>query len=268
MDHEQDVVRVETRFGRRRAPSILVGGIAVFLLVALIKPWSFGGDGSAEGRPGAAGPSAATSGPATGGTLTPATSSPPATPSTIPDPNAMACLTDDTEQVVLIERWAGNEVRSWIASADMIVPGPLDARLVPIGIFSSHVIGLGVCAPRAPIGAQRPAAALLDVRSIVQTVDGPRAVDLGSPDLMTPRPSGPEPAVLYGPPAAAAPLQPSATTAPSGSPAASAGTPAATDAWPTWPTGSYAIAFRFASDGPDVVRWLRVDLIKGAGGAG
>jgi len=180
----------------------------------------------------------------------------------------VACLTDDTEQIVVIERWAGNEVRSWVASLDVIVPGPLDARLVPISIFSSHVIGLGVCAPRAPIGAQRPAAQLLDVRSIVQAVDGPQAVDLGKPEPITRRPSGPEPAVLYGPPAASGPLEPTGSTAPPRPPAASSDTPAAARAWPTWPTGSYAIGFRFASDGPDVVRWLRVDLVKGAGGAG
>jgi hypothetical protein len=180
----------------------------------------------------------------------------------------MACMTDDTEQVVLIERWAGNEVRSWVASADLIVPGPLDPRLVPMTIFSSHVIGLGVCAPRAPVGAQRPAATLLDVRSIVKTVDGATAVDLGNPDPITLRPNGAEPAALYGPPAPSAPLEPTTTRPPSGPPASSAGAPGPADAWPVWPTGSYAIAFRFASDGPDVVRWLRVDLVRGAGGAG
>lgn len=268
MDHEQDVVRVRTRFERRRMPSIIVGGVVIFLLVALIKPWSFGDDGSTDGRPGSGGPIAGASGLAIDPTPTPATPSSPATPSPIPDPNAMACLTDDSEQVVLIERWAGNEVRSWAASADMIVPGPLDTRLVPITIFSSHVIGLGVCAPRAPIGAQRPAATLLDVRSIVQSADGPQAIDLGSPELITQRPSGPEPAVLYGPPAASAPPETTRATAPTGSPAASGGTPAPAGTWPSWPTGSYAIAFKFASDGPNVVRWLRVDLVKGAGGAG
>jgi hypothetical protein len=260
-----DVVRVRARFERRRAPSIVAGGVVVFLLVALIKPWSFGGDGSAGAGAGSAGPPAAASGHATGDAPTP---TPSPTPSPVPDPNAMACLTDDTEQVVLIERWAGNEVRSWVAAADMIVPEPLDPRLAPITIFSSHVIGLGVCAARAPIGAQRPAATLLDVRSIAQTIDGPRATDLGTPGRLTLASSGPEPAVLYGPPASSQPPGPIATSAPSGSAAAGGGTPSAADVWPVWPTGSYALGFRFASDAPEAVRWLRVDLIKGAGGAG
>ncbi len=268
MDHQQDGVQVWIRFERARAPSVLVGCIVTFLLVALLKPWSFRQDGSEGGRQGTHESVAGANGLAAGATSSLPASFASPTPTAVPDPNAMACLTDDTEQVVLIERWAGNEVRSWVASTDLIVPGPLDPRLTPISIFSSHVIGLGVCAARAPIGAQRPAATLLDVRSIVQAADGPGAIDLGRPELITQRPSGPEPAVLYGPPAASAPPKPTRTTAPSGSPTASGGTPAPAGTWPSWPTGSYAIAFRFASDRPNVVRWLRVDLIKGAGGAG
>jgi hypothetical protein len=263
VEQQGDVVRVRTRFERRRAPTIVVSGVVLFLLVALVKPWSFGEGGSA------AGPAATASVRSIGAAPTPAlTPAPSPSPTPIPDPNAMACLTDDTEQIVLIERWAGNEVRSWIASTDLVVADPLDPRLVPIPIFSAHVIGLGVCAPRAPIGAQRPAAILLDVRSIVRTVDGPRAADLGGPERLTVATSGPEPAVLYGPPAGSTPLAPAATAGRSGSPMASAAASASSGTWPVWPTGSYAIGFRFASDGPDVVRWLRVDLIKGAGAAG
>jgi hypothetical protein len=187
----------------------------------------------------------------------------------------MACLTDETEQIVMIERWAGNEVRSWVASADVPATGPLDPRLVPVSVFSSHAIGLGVCAPRAQLGAQRPAAQLLDVFSIVRTADSVHASDLGPPALITVQPSGPEPAVLYGAPRAALPSPspggsvipvPVKSSSASGAPAPSPDIAPAPDAWPAWPIGSYAIGFRFLSDDPNVVRWLRVDLITGAGG--
>ena len=265
---------MQSPFGRPREPSILVAVIAAFLLIALLKPWSFGEDGSDGGRPGARGAIPSGSGLAIGGEPSLA-----ATPSIL-DPNAMACLTDATEQVVIIERWAGHEVRSWVAAADMTVSGPLDERLVPISIFSSHVIGLGICAPRARIGTQQPAARLLDVQSIVQTASGPLAVDLGKPDPITLQLSGPEPALLYGapvvtlprasvsPPRFDPPADPTATEPPPETPTSGTGLPSPTDGWATWPTGSYAIAFRFPSDGSNVVRWLRIDLIQGAGGSG
>jgi hypothetical protein len=237
---------VQSRFERPREPSILVAVIAAFLLIALIKPWSFGENGSDSGRPGP--PVAIPSGSMVVLDVEPSLG---ATPSIL-DPNAMACLTDATEQVVIIERWAGHEVRSWVAVADMTVSGPLDERLVAISIFSSHVIGLGVCAPRARAAGQQPAARLLDVRSIIQTASGPLAVDLGKLDPITLQPSGPEPAILYGAPVVPLPGV----------------SPGPTDGLATWPTAAYAIAFRFPSDGSNAVRWLRIDLIEGAGESG
>ncbi len=263
MDHETDTVRVQSPFKRRREPSVLVAVVAIFLLIALVKPWSFGQGRSESNGSGAPVDTSSGNGLAAGAQPSPSAAPP------ILDPNAMPCLTDAVEQVLIIERWAGHEVRSWVASTDRTVSGPLDDRLAPIVVFSSHVIGIGVCAPRALAGAGQPAARLLDVRSIVQTVDGPLAVDLGTPDLITVQPSGPEPALLFGAPAVTP--QPSVDPGPSDRPAGSTVPPRATA--PTrgstrWPTGSYAIAFRFPSDGPDVVRWLRIDLIKGAGASG
>ena len=275
MDHEPKAVRVQSPFGRPREPSILVAVIAAFLLIALLKPWSFGDDrsrwpadrGRAARRPPAVGPDCVAGEPSL------------ATTPSILDPNAMACLTDATEQVVIIERWAGHEVRSWVAAADMTVSDPLDERLVPISIFSTHVIGLGVCAPRA-IGGGPPAARLLDVQAIVQAASGRRAVDLGEPERISLESSDPEPAVLYGAPYS---TRPSPTPAlrrldsnfdpndpqPTSKPPTSSGGPVLSAAdLATWPTGSYAIGFRFATDGTGIVRWLRIDLIKGAGAAG
>jgi hypothetical protein len=275
VDHEPKAVRVQSPFGRPREPSILVAVIAAFLLIALLKPWSFGEDGSDSGRPGARDAIPSGSGLATGGEPSLA-----ATPS-IPDPNAMACMTDATEQVVIIERWAGHEVRSWVAAADMTASGPLDERLVPLSIFSSHVIALGICASRAQIGITRqPAARLLAVESIVQTVSGPLVVDLGKPDPITLQLSGLEPAVLFGapvvtlprasvgPPRFDPPAGATATEPPPETPTSGTGLPSPTDGRATWPTGSYAIAFRFPLDRSNIVRWLRIDIIQGAGATG
>jgi hypothetical protein len=271
VDHEAKTVRVQSPSERPRGPSILVAAIAAFFLIALLKPWSFGENGSDDGRPGTQRAIPSDSGLGINGEPSPA-----ATPS-IPDPNAMACLTDAMEQVVILERWAGNEVRSWVATPDVTVSGPLDARLVPISIFSSHVIGLGICAPRAPLGTQQPAARLLDVQLIVRTAGGPLAVDLGTPDPITRQLGGPEPAVLYGAPLAILPRasvgpprfeppgDPGATDPPPETQASGTALPSPTDGWATWPTGSYAIGFLFPSDASRAVRWLRIDLIRAAG---
>jgi hypothetical protein len=271
---EHRATRVQSPFQRPRQPWILVAVVGAFLLVALIKPWSFGADGSGSGR--SAIQEAVPSG--SGRSIHDEPSIAPA--STILDPNAMPCLTDATEQVVYIERWAGHQVQSWVAAPDVTVSGPLDAQLVPISIFSNHVVGLGICAPRDAIGVRQPAARFRDVESIIETPAGPRAIPLGNPDLITGDPSGPEPALLYGAPAVAA-SRASPGPARSGPPAdpnPGRSTPVTPDpdtgsAPPVgdlahWPTGSYAISFTFLSDGPAVVHWLRVDLIQGAGEPG
>lgn len=266
MDHEPDTVRVRSPFARPREPSIVVAVIVAFLLLALLKPWSFGDNGSNAGqaRPQAAIPSSRAGAIAE-------EPSPTATPS-IPDPNAMACLSDLTEQVVILERWAGHEVRSWIAAADMTTSGPLDERLVPIPIFSAHVIGLGICAPRVGSDVEQHAARLLDVQAIVTTTGGSVAEDLGLPNPITVQMRGADPALLYGSPGQAPVMRLpgasiGATQQPQPTSAADTGAPVPNDDWAAWPPGAYAVAFLFPSDGPSVVRWLRIDLIEGAGSA-
>lgn len=278
MDHEPDLVRVERRFEHRRSPTIIVAVLVTFVLTSLIKPWSLL-EGPVASEPATVAPPSG-SGLAIGGTPSPATSPTAAPTPAIVDPNAMACYTDAAEQVVVIDRWEGTEVRSWVAAKDSIVPGPLDPRLAPVPIFSTHAIGIGVCAPRASTGAQEPAAHLLEIAAIIRTDAGLDAIDLGEPVLITLQPTGTEPALLYGAPTLARPLAspvpstlvlptPGASTSPGASPgpsadATSSATPPPVEARPTWPTGSYSIAFRFASDSPNLVRWLRIDLIPGA----
>ena len=279
MDREPDVARVESRFERPgRAPSVVVAAIAAFLLLATLKPWSSGDEAGGGTR-------AASSAFASGGLAidgvpspltapTPAPTSPP-TPG-IDDPNAMTCMPDDTEQIVIIERSSGREVRSWIASREVAASGPLDPHLVPTVVFSSHVVGLGVCAPRTAATAGRPAALLLEVRSIDGTAFDARASELRLPVPVTLQPSGVDAAVLYGAPTstASSPFAPQPSErlldqpvgeASSSRPPSSGGVSSPRAAETTWPTGAYAIAFRFASDDPNLVRWLRVDLVKGAG---
>jgi hypothetical protein len=278
VEGEPTAIRVQGRSGGPRGPRVVVAVLAAFLVVAFLKPWSFGGDGSTGARPvlATASPSAAVV----------ASASPPlATPTAAPeneDPNAMPCLTDATDQVVMIERWAGHEVRSWVAAVDLAdaAAGPLDPRLVPVTIFSSHVIGLGVCAPRELAASGPPAAELRDVEAVVERAGRPVAIDLGPPEPITWPGTGPEPAVLYGAPATAIPgdsaapsVGPGDSVPPGSSPTLSTD-PAASDvpqvdeAWSPWPSGTYSIAFRFSGDATGVFRWLRIVIAEGAAGSG
>ncbi|MGZ8437736.1 MAG: hypothetical protein ACXWXR_04255 [Candidatus Limnocylindrales bacterium] len=233
----------------------------VFLLLALLKPWSFLENGAAGQSPGR---SSIPTGPAPAIGVMPSE----ATPSPIPDPNAMDCLSDRTEQVVILERWPEDEVRSWIAAPEVAARGPLDDHLGVIQIFSSHVVGLGICSSGTE-SRQGSTARLLDVRSIIESSDGPVSVSLGVPDPITQGVGGADAAVLYGAPRAILP-SPSVGRAPVDERMDETGTPSApgNPASATWPTGSYAVAFSFPSDGVGVVRWLRIDLIHGAGSAG
>ncbi len=273
MDQEPHTVRVQSSQEGRLSPWIIVAAIAVFLGLAIVKPYSVGQTGSDTGRLAATGslqPSAVAAiqvGPSLG-------------PSTrIADPNAMACLASETEQLVILERWPGGEIRSWIATPDVIASGPSDHRLVPISVFSKVVIGVGICAPQAGVAASRPlgrreslGATIVDIEAITGAADSPVAADLGVVNLITGEPGGPDEALLYGPPVVAQPASADriALTPASGrptdrptveSPTANPSSPP-DRAW--WPVGSYAIGFVFASDGPSVSRWLRLDLIPGA----
>ncbi len=255
--------------GPRRA-SIMTVAVIVLVALAIAKPWTLVATGSPEGP--AADPIPASANPATN----------PGDRSAIPtapsgDPNAMACLAGETEQLLTIERSAGREVRSWIAVPRIAAAGPLDPRLVPLTIFSSRVVGLGVCAARTDLGALPPggpseagggsAATLLDVRSITNVAGGAAAIDLGPPSLLPDALNRLDPALLYGPPH---PAEPASSASP-GPPTKSASAdlpsgPSPSPGLPTWRAGSYAIAFRFGSDDVTVVRWLRVELLTGAGG--
>ena len=271
MDREPDAVRVESPFARPREPRILVAVAVTFLLLALLKPWSIAENGAAGQAPAR---SSTLSGPAQAiGALL---SEPTPAPSS--DPNAMDCLSDRTEQVVILERWAGNEVRSWIAAPEG--GGPLGADSGPIAIFSSHVVGLGICSMKSEGGGQRPAARLLDVRSITASSDGPVVISLGVPHPITRGVGGPDAAVLYGAPApilrrgsigggaVGAPAGQAATPSPRTTSTVTIQPPTPVTDLATWPNGSYELVFTFPSDDAGSVHGLLINLIHGAGSAG
>jgi hypothetical protein len=230
---------------------------AGFLLVAMLKPWSFG-----QPTPdGATGPGHRPGGLVASPDVTPV-------PTASPDPNGIACFAADKEQVVLLERWPGNEVRSWIAATDISAADPLDPRITRVEVYSSHLIGLGVCAPRALGGGSAAGAWIHDVRRIGQIKGSPVLENPGLvPDPITTSTGDPDAAVLYGPvfgrPNLVEPLLPGtspgdlppSSTAPSGPPA-----PA------TWSYGSYVIEFTFPMDSTQQLRWLRIDVLPPAAG--
>jgi hypothetical protein len=257
MDQEPNAVHVEGTFERPRAPSIVIVALVAGVVLALVKPWSFGGSGAPDVR------SSALPSGATGGVLASAAPG----PSLQVDPNGMLCLGGDVEQVVAYERSADAEVevRNWIAVDDVPATGPLDPRLARIRIFSSNVVGLGICGRFTGEGTP-VAGRIIDVQ-VASTTPGKPAKDLGRPRQITLELGGQDAAVLYGSPQELVVLPDPAADA---SPASSGtdGSGASGAAQPTlrpWSRGTYAIAFAFAWDDPTVVRWLGIDLLPGAG---
>jgi hypothetical protein len=247
LDQEPYAVRAEIASTRPRRPSIVVGVILAGLLLAVLKPWSFGGSGAPIARSSSV-PSAA----AAAATV----AAPSATPQV--DPNGMLCLGGDVEQIVAYERSANDEVRDWIAIEDVPVTGPLDPLLARTTIFSSHVVGLGICGPFA--GAGMPVAGRFLSVQLVSTTDGTAAArDLGRPRQLTLDLGGQDDAVLYGSPQEIVVL-------PFGGEAESPGASAGDlPALRPWSTGNYAIAFAFGADPPGTIRWIGVDLVPGGG---
>lgn len=120
-----------------RGPGVIVGLVAVFLALALIKPWTFGG-GSARPIPRPTAPVAAA-------------------PSADPlEALRLHCQEPDGWRVYGREHWGPQTVQSW-RSLDPApaADGPLDAR-IPIVAVVAEIDGLGYCSPWTT--AQRPPA--------------------------------------------------------------------------------------------------------------
>jgi hypothetical protein len=255
---------------------VLTFAVGVFLGVAIVKPWG------------------STTAPATdsaNGSLRPDTSSlissagPEASVDAMPVA-ATSCLSSDRQQLIVFERWPGNEVRSWIAVPDIAATGPLDQRLVSTDVFAAHATAIGVCA--ASVGSartERHAATILDVQVVLANAPGDAPVDAGAPQEVGGGGVGPDPIRLFGPPAAAIASRDAA--GPRASAGTSSGAPSARATKPspsaprvsptangsaggtalpdTWSLGAYTIGFRFSFDPPDTQRWLRFALLHGGG---
>ena len=259
---------------------VVTFAVGVFLGVAIVKPW---GPTTAPATDSANGsPRTNASGPI-------GSAAPEASVEAVPLA-ATSCLSSDRQQLIVFERWPGNEVRSWIAVPDRAATGPFDRSLVSTDVFAAHATAIGVCA--ASIGSaanERHAATILDVRVALANKPGSQPVDAGAPLEVGGGGVGPDPIRLFGPPAAAiasddavgpgasgaassraAPGTSSAgaakpsPNAPTVSPTADA-TVGATALPDTWSLGAYTIAFRFAFDPPDTHRWLRFALLRGGG---
>ena len=258
---------------------VVTFAVGVFLGVAIVKPW-----GSTT-----APTDSANASPRTDTSAQTASAGPESSADAVPAA-ATSCLSSDRQQLIVFERWPGNEVRSWIAVPDIAATGPLDRSLVSTDVFAAHATAIGVCAASIGSAAQeRHAATILDVRVILANTPGSRPVDAGAPQEIGGGGVGPDPIRLFGPPAAviaspdargpqasggapsgAASGAPSVgATKPSASaPAlgATAGATVGATALPdTWSLGAYTIAFRFAFDPPDTQRWLRFALLRGGG---
>jgi hypothetical protein len=214
---------------------IIVALIVGLIFIAVVKPWAFwsgggGVSGGAEQGSGVPGQASRSEPPPTIETPAPV------------DPNTMDCLSSDIEQLVAIERWPNNEVRSWIAVNEASAIGPLDSRISRVAMHSSHVIGIGVCSPRALGAASGAGAWIHDVQAIVATNGKPNAVEIGPPDPIGHETGTAGWAVLYGPV-----VLPVSLTRP--------------NAYRAWPIGSYGIAFTFPLDPTQQLHWLRIDIV-------
>ncbi|HEY7131477.1 MAG TPA: hypothetical protein VH440_04455 [Candidatus Limnocylindrales bacterium] len=168
--------------GPDRGPGLIVVAIAVFVVIALVKPWPV---------PSAGGP---TFGPAT---------PPPTTQPTV-DPLAairLDCQDPPSWRIFSRERWPGGVLRSWLSLEPLATAtGPLDPAIRAIPI-SPEIVALGYCAPwtgpeRPPDdvrflawavgveesdGVARPVATSLELRSASTTLAPPLGALIGPP---------------------------------------------------------------------------------------
>lgn len=265
---------VPVRPGERSTTAFRVTfALGLFIAVAIIKPWG-------EPTPRASGDSGVLPGP-TGG-ASGAGIADLVEPSVEAAEAATSCLSSDSEQLVVVERWPGNEIRSWIAVDEVAASGPLDPSMTSTDVFAAHAIGIGVCAPtdeatRSPVPgasdrAGGHAAVIVDVQSISNPAASAAPLDLGAPVELPLLGTGPDAVRLYrlAVPASADGAAASATLAGSAAPSAAppslaSGLASNSPGQGSWALGAYAIAFQFPFDQPGTRHWLRFALVRGGG---
>lgn len=283
---------VPVRPGERSTTAFRVTfALGLFIAVAIVKPWG-------EPTPRTSGDSGVLPGPTSGSSGGGIAGLPE--PSVEAAEAATSCLSSDSEQLVVVERWPGNEIRSWIAVDDVAASGPLDPAMTSTDVFAAHAIGIGVCAPtdeatRSAVPGESArggghAAVIVDVQSISNPAASAAPVDLGAPVELPLLGTGPDAVRLYrllvpasadggaaasadggaagsadGGAAASATRAGSATSSTSPTSPAT-GLPSDAPGQRSWSLGAYAIAFQFPFDLPGTRHWLRFALVRGGGG--
>jgi hypothetical protein len=235
---------------QRRDPTatIVVVGVAL-LAIAILKPWA------ALQPAGAAPPVASGRTSVVGQPSTPPTTARPQP--AIVDPNAMACLVHQAEQVMTLERWPDREIKSWSGAVGAGTRFP-DAQTPAVPIASSHLIGIGICPGTGPTNVVPAPGATPDLIdplawagariTDVELVAGGTSDDLGPVPAITVQTDYVAAGVLFGPPGS-----------PGVRPGASPGSGAATEL-PAWPPGRYALRYEYPGDPDHRIRWVVVDI--------
>jgi len=183
----------------------------------------------------------------------------PSHPPAIVDPNAMICLTHQSEQVLTLERWDDREIKSWSPPTGA---APLGAGGDGVTIASTHVVGIGVCpgvgSPAglgsAPGPSEPPRDAVAWFAAVVtnvQALDPGGIRDLGEPPRITVESDYIAAGVLYGAPD---PDRAPATSTPPSPPVQAAPT------LPFWQPGRYGITYYFPGDPAQELRFVMVDI--------
>jgi len=235
----------------RDRPSTLVVVAVGLIAIAILKPWSIGAPPSAS-PDGALASAQSLAGPSAGSTAS-------SQPVAIADPNAMLCLTHQTEQVLTLERWEDHEVKSWSPPTGASL-GASDAGGT-LTIASSHVVGIGVCPgtgpadgtpslPNASPDARDPVAWSGAIVTGVQLLEagGPR--NLGAPPRITVQTDYVAAGVLYG-----APLPPEGLSS-----AGASERPTPSGVLPVWPPGRYMISYHYPGDPARISRSVVLEI--------
>jgi hypothetical protein len=137
----------------------LVLTVVAMIVVALVKPWG-------------AGPRMPLGEAIPGRSPTPTIPAAPRPPTEL-DVVASFCLEPSAWRVYTVERWSGQQVRTWTALTPIrTATSPTDPRIPVVPVVSQAVLAIGYCSP--VVGPERPPAATSDrvYRLTSATIDG------------------------------------------------------------------------------------------------
>lgn len=129
-------------YGSRLPWGIVV--VLTLVIIAIIKPWSFG-QALSEGSPPPAAPAVAE-----------ATGPPTPTPEPTLAPGALACSNYDAWRAVTIEHTLDQEVHRWIAIDPAAAQDALDPAIPTVRVVAGRLDAIGYCAPETVTVADPP----------------------------------------------------------------------------------------------------------------